>query len=203
MDLEELISHPGIWRAGDNTQPFETIPTGFAALDRSLPGEGWPSRAITEIFVDRYGIGELRLLMPALASLEQRSIAWISPPYVPYAPALTRFGLDLDRMFLVQPVNETDVPWAIEEVVRSQFRITVLAWLRSANEKILRRLQLIVEARQAWAVLFRPAAMMKLKSPATLKLRLTTHAEHLKVEILKCRGARPRVVYVPGRGGAG
>jgi protein ImuA len=201
MDLDELISHPEVWRASGHARPGETIPTGFAALDRALPGAGWPRRAITEIFVERYGIGELGLLMPALASLEPRTLAWIAPPFIPYAPALMSCGLELDRMLLVRHASEIEVPWTIEEIVRSQFRVTVLAWLRAASEKVLRRLQLVVEARQAWVVLFRPATMMQQRSSAALKLRLTRQAEKLRVDILKCRGARPRVVYVSSRGG--
>lgn len=207
MGLEDLISHPKIWKARSGYQQRETIPTGFTALDRALPGAGWPRKAITEIFVDRYGIGELGLLMPALASLEQRNIAWIAPPYLPYAPALAHFGLDLNRMLMVHPATETDVPWVIEEIVRSQLQAIVLAWLRVASNRTLRRLQLVVEARQAWAVLFRPATMLQQRSPAALKLRLAKHAEQLKIEIIKCRGGRPGVVYVAAHladaGGAG
>lgn len=201
MDLEGLISHPQIWKANDG-QCFETIPTGFVALDRALPGGGWPCAAITEIFVDRHGIGELDLLLPALMSLEPRNIAWIAPPYLPYPPALAQFGLDLNRMLLVHPASAADVPWAIEEIVRSQFRMVVLAWLRAASERALRRLQLLVETRQAWAVLFRPLSMLRRKSPAALKLRLSSHEEQLVVEITKCRGGRPKLVGLD-RGGAG
>ena len=42
---------------------------GFAALDRYLPGGGWPLGPLIEVFVERYGVGELSLLMPALAAL--------------------------------------------------------------------------------------------------------------------------------------
>jgi len=47
------------------------IATGFPELDRYLPGGGWPTGAIIEVFVDGYGIGELALLMPAVVSLTQ------------------------------------------------------------------------------------------------------------------------------------
>ena len=203
MDLDDLIAHPKIWKASSAHQRLECVPTGFAALDRFLPGAGWPRRAIMEIFVDRYGIGELGLLMPALARLEQRSIAWIAPPYIPYAPALARCGIDLNGMLVVHPVTENDAPWAIEEIVRGQFQATVLAWLRVTNDRTLRRLQLIVEAQQAWAILFRPVSMAQQKSPAVLKLRLSKQGERLKIEILKCRGSRPKVVFLTDRGGVG
>jgi len=202
MGLEDLIAHPRIWKAG-SAQPLETIPTGFAMLDRALPGAGWPRSAITEICVDRYGIGELGLLLPALASLEQRSIVWVAPPYIPYAPALERFELDVQRMLLVQPGAEIDVPWAIEQIVRSQFRATVLAWLNLASDRVLRRLQLLIEDRQAWAVLFRPVSLLQARSPAALKLRLSKQGEHLRVDIVKCRRGKPQVVRIAVRGEVG
>ena len=66
---------------------------GLRGLDRCLPGGGWPARGSIEILADRTGIGELSLLMPALARLVRRGarggwLAWIAPPHQPYAPAL-------------------------------------------------------------------------------------------------------------------
>lgn len=197
MDVEDLVSHPKLWRAGNADRQLDTLPTGFEALDRALPGGGWPRKAIIEVFVEHYGIGELGLLMPALTRLEQRSMAWIAPPHIPYAPALVRFGLDLNGMLLVQPRTQDDVPWAIEEIVRAQFQSTVLAWLRSADDRTLRRLQLVIEARQAWAVFFRPMTMLQQRSPAALKLRLIKQDDYLKIDILKCRGGKPSTVDVP------
>ena len=38
-------------------------------------------------------IGELQLVIPALAALSrERWILWLSPPYIPYAPALAASG---------------------------------------------------------------------------------------------------------------
>jgi hypothetical protein len=59
---------------------------------------------LTEIAVERWGSGELALFMPLLARLSrpggerQGWIAWISPPFLPYAPALAAAGVDLARV---------------------------------------------------------------------------------------------------------
>ena len=43
-------------------------PTGHARLDARLPGKGWPLGAMTELISrNRPGLGEFRLLFPALA----------------------------------------------------------------------------------------------------------------------------------------
>ena len=91
VSLDTVLQHPGIWR-GDQLahSGVETLPTGFAELDEQLPGGGWPRGALTEILIEREGIGELRLLLPALVHASQQSgwLAWVAPPHVPYAPAL-------------------------------------------------------------------------------------------------------------------
>ena len=65
-------------------------------------GGGWPLGAVTEVFVEGYGVGELGLLMPALAALTKEDsatpkkwIAWVAPPFVPYAPALQQHGVNV------------------------------------------------------------------------------------------------------------
>lgn len=196
LNLDTLVSHPKIWRGAGNGLSLDVVSTGFAELDRRLPGGGWPQKAITEIFVDCHGIGELSLLMPALAALSKQSIVWIAPPYIPYAPALAHSGLDLNRIWLVAPeaTGGLNALWAVEQVLRTKFNATVLAWIKTANKTVLRRLQLAVEEHGCWAILFRPNAALEQRSPAALRLRLSRKREKLQIEILKCRGGRPAVV---------
>lgn len=62
--------HPGIWRAHQvGAGAARTTRTGFAALDAQLPGGGWPHAVLTELLLGQPGIGELRLLAPALRAL--------------------------------------------------------------------------------------------------------------------------------------
>ena len=85
-----LERHPGIWRGNQLMRGCPGIASGFAPLDAELPGGGWPCGALTELLPQHEGIGELRILGPALAQLaaQGKFIAWIAPPYLPYAPAL-------------------------------------------------------------------------------------------------------------------
>jgi hypothetical protein len=68
--LEELLAHPSVWR-GRSRAAVETFPTGFPALDAGLPGGGWPRHGLVEILTPRPGVGELYLLLPALAALSR------------------------------------------------------------------------------------------------------------------------------------
>jgi hypothetical protein len=65
---EQLVQfcQRGVWRCDAG---WQTQPSGFAVLDAQLPGGGWPIGAITELMPELAGIGELRLLAPALVAL--------------------------------------------------------------------------------------------------------------------------------------
>lgn len=181
------MAHPLLWR-GQNGGSAGTaaVATGFAALDRYLPGGGWPLTGISEIFIERYGLGELSVLMPALAALSRRTahgrqwIVWIAPPFVPYAPALVQHGIDLSRVLLVHPSvsgsSAKEALWAVEQVIRSQSSVAALAWVKQADVAALRRLQLGAEAHRCWTVLFRPLAAMIQHSPAALRFKLSSAA---------------------------
>src|SRR6267378_1674310 len=93
VSFAALLDRPDIWRGQALSRAgAPTVPCGFPGLDAELPGGGWPAGALTEILPAHEGIGELRLLGPALAGLSQRGLrlVWIAPPHLPYAPALSR-----------------------------------------------------------------------------------------------------------------
>lgn len=204
----EALLGPRLWRghAGCSTQAV--LPTGFAALDEALGG-GWPWGAMIEIFVPRYGSGELALLMPALASLCRRSeaepgwIVWISPPLIPYAPALVRHGVAVERMLIVHARRassrrDDDALWATEQALRSDASAAVLAWLASASNTELRRLQLAAEERRTGLVLFRPVGALSVRSPAALRLKVAAEGGGTRIDILKLRGGRPKTLVLNG-----
>jgi hypothetical protein len=156
--LEQLLrSQPQIWRGLRNqNQSMPTIASGFAELDALLPGGGWPSGAVMEMRLPRLGIGELRLLLPALSSLSLRGrwIIWLAPPHQPYAPALLQAGIDLQRVLVVDVEHPNDIPWALEKLLRSGRCGIALAWPARLSNHQCRRLQLAAEQGGALAVLF-------------------------------------------------
>lgn len=204
--LESVLQHPGVWRGRQRAQTAEAaLPTGFAALDELLPGGGWPRGALTELLIRRQGIGELRLLLPALARLSQEDgwLAWVAPPYVPYAAALAAGGIDLARLLVAKPATHDDAWWTAEQALRSGACGALLAWLRAADERRMRRLQLAAETGRAWGVLFRHARAAQDRSPAALRLLLEPAGDGLAVHVLKRRGgpvSQPVVVALPSAG---
>lgn len=188
MSLDSLLQRADIWR-GDRLPATVGVPTGFHALDQKLPGGGWPVGALTEILLPSPGIGELRLVMPALARLSRRNrwSAWIAPPYIPYAPALVACGVDLSRTLIVRPRATTDGFWALEQALRSGTCAAVLAWPAGGDRQMWRRLQLAAEAGQSTGLIFRREATAE-PAPVALRLQLAPLPGGLEVHILKRRG---------------
>lgn len=189
--VAELAKLPGVWRGGElehANQPV--VSTGHAALDRELPGGGWPTGTLSEVLHDGVGIGEVAFLAGALAraSADGRMLAWVNPPYLPYAPALAQSGLALERCLVVRPANREDALWATEQALRSGACGAVLFWLGHDEYSWLRRLQMAAEAGRAMAVMFRSSAAERLSTPAHLRVVLAREAGVLKIRIPKRRG---------------
>lgn len=188
--LEAVLNHPGIWRGSDCARmAVPGIPTGFAELDRLLPGAGWPSGALTEILVERCGVGELQLLMPAMARLTAngRWLAIVSPPHIPYAPAFAARGVHLERLMLVRTTSACDSLWACEQALRAPCCGIALLWLDRFHERALRRLQLAAEDGGTTLILFRSARAAPV-TMATLRLHVSRAQNRTLVNILKRRG---------------
>jgi hypothetical protein len=189
-ELSKLLQgNPALWRGRESngTSPGG-IKTGFPELDAALPARGWPANALMEIVTQQWGMGELRLLLPAMAELgrQRRWIIWIAPPYIPYAPALVKHGINLKHTLVLLPEDtHQDVLWSMEKTLRTQVCGMALAWPERLTDRTVRRLQLAAEAGSSLGILFRTVDRA---SPAALRLRLKAHYEGLQVDILKARG---------------
>lgn len=191
MSLEPILQRRDVWR-GSRAPAADAVASGFPDLDRLLPGGGWPRGVLTEIHLPLEGIGELWLLLPALARLSQedRWIVFIAPPYIPYAPALAAGGVELSRLLLVHPKTRADYLWAVESSLRSGACAAVLTWPEGVTAAYVRRWQLGAEASDAVGVLFPRRAIAD--SPAALRLRLAAAGKNaVDLHILKRRGGWP------------
>jgi len=199
-----LLENPRVWRGRNQTQQKAGLASGYPELDRHLPGGGWPTEALTEILTEQYGIGELRLLMPALAQLSAEDaqsdynepgwIAWVAPPFQPYPPALQQCGIDLSRMLIVRPEDSSEILWSAEQALSSGTCAAVLFWAERLDDQASRRLQLAAEKGHSWAIAFRPMAARLQPSAAALRLELHSSSDGTCVHILKSRGGRPTIL---------
>ena len=223
--LETL--HPALWRAHQLGRGAEAaLPSGFDALDAQLPGGGWPCRALTELLLAQPGVGEMRLLAPALARASapgerpgedggERSVMLFDPPARPCAQALAQLGVDSRRIVVVHGregprgaalrhlLPSADLLWALEQALRSAQVGAALAWLPGrVSADTLRRLQLAAQAHEGPVFLLRGIAARREHSPAPLRLAL--HAspvpDEVVLHLLKRRGpplAQPLRLVLP------
>lgn len=188
--LEQLAR---LCRNGREGPPPRIEPSGSANLDAVLPGGGWQAGTIVELMPTCDGIGELRLLMPALAQITQgkRHVAMIAPPYIPFAPALLRHGLRLEHFWIIRAQSAADILWSAEQTLRCKSFGAVLAWPITIRDREMRRLQLAAEAGSSIGFVYRSPLAARESSPAAVRLRLQAdnHGQ-LSVDVVKCRGAR-------------
>jgi hypothetical protein len=192
MSLEEILESRSVWRgAAAAAGAIPAVATGFPGLDAELPGGGWPAGGLSEILVAASGVGELGVLVPALAKLTSsgKRVVWLAPPHVPYAPALAAAGIDLPHLVVVRAAGRRDALWAAEQALRAGSCHALLAWLQAPRYEELRRLAVAAEASRAMAVLFRPPQAAAEPSPACLRILLEPAPSALRLRILKRRGA--------------
>ncbi|MDR0775120.1 MAG: translesion DNA synthesis-associated protein ImuA [Azonexus sp.] len=203
--LAEILARGDIWRGDALAElPAATIPSGHAELDAELPGGGWPCGALIELLATQAGIGEMSLLLPALARLSASGgwLALVAPPWQPHGPACAAAGLHLERLVVVRAGRQA--AWCCEQLIASGGFAGVLAWPeRDFDARALRRLQVAAEGRRVFAALWRPVAAMQVPSPAPLRIVLDAVAGALSLQIIKRRGrpaARPLNLAVPRPG---
>jgi protein ImuA len=181
--------HPALWRASQLARSGgKFIDTGYACLSAELPGGGWPAGSLIELLPQRTGIGELRLLQPALTILGKQPTGLIDPPNTLNGLGLTSIGLSLDAVVHVRALKMADKLWAAEQILKAGSFGAVLLWLQQVPQASLRRLHLVAQSSETLFVVFRPEWAATQASPATVRMRLRAVEEGLAIDILKRRG---------------
>lgn len=204
--LDTLLSHPAIWRASHfltaqecQQQAVHGTSTGYARLDRELPDGGWPQSGVLELLLAHAGLGEMSLMIPALAHLSQqnRVVAWVSPPWMPYAPALAQRGVKLDQVLLVRPTHLRDCLWAMEQCLSSGACAAVLGWPQALQPQQIKRLHMAAQYGKCLGVLMRHRRHGQNASPAPLRIEIGTQTllpnaqMQCELRIIKRRGRWP------------
>jgi protein ImuA len=198
--------------------------TGFPTLDAELPGAGWPHRVLTEVLLPHPGLGELRLLVPALSCIagtadatqsSGRCVMLFDPPAALCGWALAQLGVNAQQLLVVygregargaaqlrRILPSADLLWALEQSLKSGHVGAVLAWLpQRLKADALRRLQLAAQAHDGPVFLFREVDARLKPSAAPLRLLLQgAGIDRLSVRVLKRRGpplAQPVVLALP------
>lgn len=194
---EEL--HPDVWRASQLAHSsVRCLDTGHPTLSGQLGGKGWPMSSLIELLVQQAGIGELRLVAPALVKVAHRRIILIQPPHAPQTIALAALGLEPSQVIWVKSKTTSEALWAAEQVLRSGSCGAVVFWLTHVKAESLRRLHLAAQAGETLFFVLRPLSAAQDSSPAPLRLSLRPAANGLEVGFLKRRGPqRDEPLFIP------
>jgi len=181
--------HPSLWLASQLARgSLRGVPTGYPSLDAELPGGGWPTGGLTELLQRQPGIGELRLLRPALAARSTRPLAMLAPPHAPQALALANWGIAPERLLWIDAPRTADALWATEQILRAGTCGAVMLWQSHLRNDALRRLNLAAQASDTLFFVVRPAACARDASPAPLRLALEPAEGGVTVQFVKRRG---------------
>jgi len=197
--LARLLEHPVIWR-GRSAARTRVVSTGFAALDAALPGNGWPRVGLVEILSAALGLGELELLLPALAALtrpaEARRCALIACPLEPFAPALAAHGIVLPKLLIVRTAEPL---WACEQALGSGACEVLLVWMQEVEPRALRRLQLATEHGRTLGFVLRTltARTRRESVGAALRIAVEPGGAGTRVRLLKSRGGLRGCIELP------
>ena len=165
--------------------------SGFEPLDELLHG-GWPNDGVVLLQSD-CGIGELRLLLPALQQRQQqqqRLLALIAPPYQLNGEPLAACGLDLSQILLIQPATSHQALWSAEQCLKSGCCYAALLWHDALEIPQLKRLQLAAQQGQAVQFILRQSSALLNALPLQLSLQLQAQPQGIGVTVHKQRGQR-------------
>lgn len=191
--------HPSLWRASQLAQASaRCVDTGHPTLSSQLPGGGWPTGTLIDLLVQQPGIGELRLLRPALTQVARRRIVLLQPPHPPQALALAAMGLQPSQLIWIRSSRSADALWAAEQVLRSGSCGALLLWQNHARSETLRRLHLAAQSGETLFFMLRPLAAAQDASPSPLRLALRPAAGGIEIGFVKRRGPqRDAPLFLP------
>lgn len=178
-----------VWRGEELARQEAVVTSGFAALDATLPGGGWPVGSLVELLQARPEQHVWQLLAPALAAHGQPSqpVVLVGAPFEPFGPCLQAQGLQPSRLLRVQADKPVARLWAAEQALRCADVAAVLAWLSQAKSAELHRLHLAAQQHGKLLFVLRGLQARHESSPARLRL-CVEGADVLRVHILKRRG---------------
>ena len=187
QSLENL--RPSIWRASQlGRATTRCIDTGHLPLSNQLAGGGWPTGAVIELLVQQPGVGEMRLVGPALAKVAHRKVVLIQPPHTPHTAALATLGVAPENLIWVKSKTSADMLWAAEQVLRSGSVGAVMMWTTQIRQESLRRLNLAAQTGETLLWVLRPLAAALDASPSPLRLSVRPAPGGIEVGFVKRRG---------------
>jgi len=186
-------------------------PLGVPEIDAVLPGGGLSSCALHEITSDGTRNDAIAFCAALLAGINTdagentgAAVLWCRSGDDLYAPGLSGFGLDLERLLVVRVQRERDLLWVMEEGLRSGALAAVVAEPSKVTTTALRRLQLAAEAGGSMGFMLRHHGDAAVAGPIATRWRvvpalsrplcagtaLLPGQPRWQLELIRCRNGR-------------
>ncbi|MGF1529168.1 MAG: SulA-like leucine-rich domain-containing protein [Candidatus Competibacterales bacterium] len=166
-----------------------SLSTGLPALDRLLPGGGWPLGDVTELVAPKALWAEaLDLLLPALSALswESQWLVWVAPTAHLDPGHLAAQGFDVSRVLVLHPHPVLTAVAQAKGILGAGTAAAVVVHDdgRAPGEE-WRTLRRAAQCRQVPVFALRPPRL-ETPGPATaaLGLSLERGAAHLAIQVL-------------------
>ncbi|MEP4892429.1 MAG: translesion DNA synthesis-associated protein ImuA [Aliiglaciecola sp.] len=189
--LEQLKNKRLVWQGNQQEHCLTSDSTGYVELDEALQG-GFPQSGMIDIHTP-IGIGELRLLLPALRFRQQhkRLLVFIAAPMQINGEMLAEFGISLEQVLIVQPNSAEHALWSAEQCLKSGCCHSVLMWHQQLEIAQTKRLQLAAEQGDALHFVLRQSRQLSVSLPVSLAMKLSAHEQGVAVQITKRKGGWP------------
>ncbi|MBD1433604.1 Error-prone repair protein ImuA [Sphingobacterium sp. DN00404] len=201
-DLQHQILQ---WQGFKQVERKETG-LGLGALEQAFPGNVFPMGTLHEFISDNKeeeaaSSGFLGGLLSFLMQKDGVAL-WISSSDQLFAPAMTYFGLEPDRIIFIQMQRQVDILWALEEGLKCMAVKVVVAELQEINFAQSRRLQLVVEKSRVTGLLLRLQPRMLGATTCAVRWHIRPQVSHVegdmpgvgfpawKVELLKVKNGQ-------------
>lgn len=199
LSLQDLKNQRLVWSAGQansSANPSASrrhIPSGHVSFDQCL--EGWPSSGLVELQLPAWGIGELRLILPALSHLagdaatQNKLQVWLTENVCLMPQALD--SAYASNTVVLENLGTKQSLWALETLLTSGVCSVLICWLPQLTSAQAKRLQ--VAAKESGTLVFclREISQLEHSLPISLRLQLSPTDQGLMIDVLKRQNAQP------------
>jgi protein ImuA len=201
-DLRERIQQ--IERSPARLAEVNETSTGFTALNDLLVQVGLKRGRLIEWLGEGEGSGAASLALAVAAHMvRQEGILVVIDREDEFHPAAAAaLGAPLERTVVIRPDTRMAALWAWEQSLRCPGVAVTLGWIEAIGDRLLRRLQLGVEAGGGLGFLLRPSAGRAAPSWASTRIGVKplhssgAEAAVRRVQAWLARGARETAIEV-------
>src|SRR3990170_690007 len=194
-------------------QGFKPIPhenavdVGLGPIKDAFPNASFPLGAVHEFCcAGREDVSATGGFIAGILSTLMKSggvCLWISSSRTLFPPALKSFGIEPDKIVFVDLQKQKDVLWAMEEALKCEGLVAVIAEMPEINFTASRRLQLAVEQSRVTGFIIRCNPRSLNTTACVTRWKITSLPSMLSqdmpgvgfsrwnVELLKVRNGRP------------